>query len=189
MWNCDAIWVASPISYILGFDRHCITNIKEVTAIWKIDRFLRLLTLLFDRWPWNRNGMYLCLEAWVLNWNGKVQFPTTAQREGNLQTLRWFLTSITVFKPKKGNSIRFYVDETIFVAGYGPELTDEVKVNIGDKRSAEGTILRQKVQKISGDRSCNIIQALFDCPVRIKANMYYTYFMVNWAHFTNLTCI
>ena len=72
------------------------------------------------------------------------------------------------------------MDETIFVAGYGPELTDEVKVNIGDKHTEDGTILRQKVQKISGDRSCKIIQALFDCLLCIKAKMYYTYFMGNW---------
>ena len=134
---------------------------------------------------------YKCSEAWVLSWNAMVQFPITCRKECKLETLIWYMISDfdNCFKPKKWNSIRFCVDKTFFVAGYGPDLTEEVEVNIGQKYSPHETILREKLQKISGDRSCNISQVLFDCPVCIKANMYYTYFMVNWAHFTNLTSI
>ena len=109
-----------------------------------------------------------------------LQFPTTARKESKLKTCcRYQFAEYGGYTCRDGqsNRIQFSVDKTIFVAGfglYGPYTPKECEVDIELKDAVNRTVLRQKRLKISGNGSENVFHALFDCPVRIEANTYYT---------------
>ena len=80
------------------------------------------------------------------------------------------------FATAKSNCIRFSVDKAISVAGfglYGSIQAAEYEVDIGITET-DGTVLRLKRHRVSVDGSSNTTHVLFDSPVRIKADTFYT---------------
>ena len=108
----------------------------------------------------------------------KLQFPTTCRKEQNIATCKRFQSTKYNwgFSVGRINSIKFSVDRAISVVGfglYGSGKVGEYKVDIGLKHD-DGTVLCEESHMMSDDGSSNTIQVLFDRPVWIKADTYYT---------------
>ena len=108
----------------------------------------------------------------------KLQFSTIHRRGREVTTLQRFQSINSNWGVPVGrtNNIEFSVDKAISVVGFGLYSSGsaaEYKVGIGLKHN-DGTVLCEESHIMSDDRSSKTTQVLFDRPVRIKANTYYT---------------
>ena len=108
----------------------------------------------------------------------KLPFPTTCRKGKNIKTCsRFHSTKYNWgFSVGRVNGITFSVDKAISVVGfglYGSSKAAEYKVGIGLKHS-DGTVLCEESHMMSYDSSNNTTHVMFDRPVRIKADTYYT---------------
>ena len=112
-----------------------------------------------------------------------LPFSTTCRKGQNITACSRFNSTETNWWFSVGsiNSIQFSVDKAISVVGfglYGSGKVAEYQVGIGLKQS-DGTVLCEESQNMVDEGSNNTTHVMFDSPVRIEANTYYTAIFVD----------
>ena len=107
-----------------------------------------------------------------------LRFPTSRRKGYDIETCSRFpgTKNTWSFSVGKSNSIQFSADKSISVAGfglYGAREATEYRVDVALKEN-NGFVIGQKRHKMSVDGSNNTTRVLFDNPVQIEANIYYT---------------